>query len=339
MDRSGAAAYVYAKASGMLARSFVGERAQKLFSVRSLSDLWALLFSEEMPAVPEVLLAKKIESQAAQVFVNQYLKLVNTYSKPDRILLDLIHHYDYENLKVIGAALSSGEKKIPELNRIEPFNLIDYSAWSSVGKMTAGSELSWYDKIPSFSEQQQFDTKLDIQFIKMIWNSALKLPALDREPVLKLLSRRYSMRNIIWVLRLKVYYKMSGEDIAGKLAFLDDSSGKNDILAGEALSILDRNVESWDDWASWKYSRFLNPHEDGSIWSVDPRWVEEASDREFYEMATRLFHVHPFSSIVLISWFFIKSRELDNIRTATESIRLNVDETQAMEAAGIIQHS
>ena len=35
MDKSGAAAYVYAKASGILARSFVGNRTQKLFEAKS----------------------------------------------------------------------------------------------------------------------------------------------------------------------------------------------------------------------------------------------------------------------------------------------------------------
>ena len=39
MDRSSADAFVYAKASGSLAKSFVGERANKLFAVTSLQEL------------------------------------------------------------------------------------------------------------------------------------------------------------------------------------------------------------------------------------------------------------------------------------------------------------
>ena len=64
MDKSGAAAYVYAKASGILARSFVGNRTQKLFEAKSLSELWTLVFKTEVPLVPEVMLAKQIEVEA-----------------------------------------------------------------------------------------------------------------------------------------------------------------------------------------------------------------------------------------------------------------------------------
>ena len=44
MDRTGAACYVYAKASGMLAKSFVGSKAVKLFNVKSLQELWSLFY-------------------------------------------------------------------------------------------------------------------------------------------------------------------------------------------------------------------------------------------------------------------------------------------------------
>ena len=60
MDRSSANAFVYAKASGMLAKSFVGSRTEKIFEPTKLSELWALLFNEEVPLVPEMILAKKI---------------------------------------------------------------------------------------------------------------------------------------------------------------------------------------------------------------------------------------------------------------------------------------
>ena len=53
MDKSAADAYVYAKASGMLARSFIGGRAAQLFEVHSLKELWTLLFKKEVPVMSE----------------------------------------------------------------------------------------------------------------------------------------------------------------------------------------------------------------------------------------------------------------------------------------------
>ena len=44
MDNSAASSFVYAKASGLLSKSFVGDKASKLFSVQSLRELYILLF-------------------------------------------------------------------------------------------------------------------------------------------------------------------------------------------------------------------------------------------------------------------------------------------------------
>ena len=64
MDKSAADSYVYAKASGMLAKSYVGDRARELFSFNSLQELWSFLFKAEVPVVPEALLARALEKEA-----------------------------------------------------------------------------------------------------------------------------------------------------------------------------------------------------------------------------------------------------------------------------------
>lgn len=49
MEKSGAEAYVYAKACGMYARSYVGPRTSRLFAVKRLQDLWSLLYRGSSP--------------------------------------------------------------------------------------------------------------------------------------------------------------------------------------------------------------------------------------------------------------------------------------------------
>ena len=99
MDKSAADAYVYAKASGMLAKSFVGSRTIKLFSVNSLQELWTLFFSTEVPAIPEVLLAKKIEQEAEKKFLKEYISLLNDFFDNIRreLFLFLFFWYSYIN--------------------------------------------------------------------------------------------------------------------------------------------------------------------------------------------------------------------------------------------------
>ena len=64
MDKSGANAFVFAKANGILGKSFVNERAQQLFGQKSLSDLWTLIFQTQPPLVPDV-----VPDGVAAVFV------------------------------------------------------------------------------------------------------------------------------------------------------------------------------------------------------------------------------------------------------------------------------
>ncbi|MBR5095861.1 MAG: V-type ATPase subunit [Treponema sp.] len=324
MDTSSASSYVYAKASGILARSYTGSRAAKLFGVQKLAELWPLIFDEEVPAVPEILLAKTIEQKAAEKFIFEYKKLLTAYDRPAQVLVDLLQYFDYENLKFLGAAAAAGQKDPPLLKNIKPYNLLNYSAWPSIQKITQGSELEWYNKAPQIVEQQQLDNELDLQFIEKLWTSSQELFGEERKMVQALISERYSMRNVVWVLRLKLYYGMDRKQIVQRLAFLNPQNGKADPLGGEALAILDKDVQNWDDWKNWKYAKFLNPREEGSLWSVDPRWVEESSEKEFINKATKKFHANPCAETALLCWYFIKSKELDYIRMATEALRLNV---------------
>ena len=94
MDKSAADSYVYAKASGMLARSYVGERARQLFSFHTLQELWAFLFKKEVPVVPETLLAHALEQEAFERFIYDYKKLVGNYSEPDSIVLTLLRSFE-----------------------------------------------------------------------------------------------------------------------------------------------------------------------------------------------------------------------------------------------------
>ena len=342
MDRSAASAYVYAKASGMLAKSFVGSRAEKLFSVKSLRELYGLLFDDEVPAIPEPMLAKVIETKAQRNFVAQYTGLLENYSEPDEVLITLLRSYDYENLKEIGAALCYKENVMPDLVDIGSYSRIAYKYWPDLAAMTANSSVSWYNKPPKSSEQQAIDQRLDMQYIAHLWESAKKVPLAERELMLDFVRREVVYQNIMWTLRLKVFYKYDGEKIADMLFYeksMDAASGrfsgrKTDLFARDALAILDKETDSWDAWSGWKYADFLNPHEDGVVWEVDPCWVENMMRRDLNQRALRAFHKNPDTAMVLFSWFKIKQNELSYIRSVAEGLRLNVDADEVLTAAG-----
>lgn len=335
MERSGAQSYVYAKASGILARSFIGSRASALFAPRSLAELWSLVLKTEVPAIPETLLAMRLEEEAGANFISEYKKLLDMYDKPDDVAVLLLRYFDYSNLKSLGAAAAMGQKDFPRIRNIAPYNILNYDGWPSISKITEGSPLSWYDKEPEISEQQFLDAKIDRQFVSDLWAAAKRLGVFERASVEKFILKEYAMENMIWALRLKVFYNMSREEILEHIMFLDSSKNKDDLFARDAIEILEKNPEHYEDWSGWKYAKFLNAHEEGSIWTIDPGWVEDAAKKGIVAEANRLFHSQPFTPMVLVSWFFLKLSELNHIRAAVEALRLNVEAGSAMEAAGI----
>ena len=317
----------------MLASSFAGRRLNKLFEARSLHDLWTLVFGGEVPVVPEVMLAKLVEREAEKRFVADYITLLKMYLEPDGILIELLRFFDYDNLKEIGAELCFKTGVEPDIVDIGKYSMLNYAAGKDIEKLVKGSAVSWY-RVPAPAEQADFDARLDRQYIDGLWAAVKALPHAEREPVERIIKQEIIFHNILWAIRLRVYFSFSKEEILPLLAY-GGADGMSDGLAREAVKILDYPVDSYEAWAQWKHAALLNPHEEGVFWTIDPRWVQHAAKRLMYKTALSLFHRHPFTACVMVSFFKIKQYELDCVRTAAEALRLNAEQTAVREFAGI----
>lgn len=335
MDKNAAGAYVYAKASGIIGKSFVGDRARILFEQKNLQDLWSLLFKSHPPMIPETLLARQIEVEALRRFVNQYADFINAYDNPDPILIDQLYIYEAENLKEIAAALCNGEEDCPAVVDLGRFAQIDYSAWPDIKAMTKGSIFSWYNFVPGADERQKMEAKVDMQVITHLWQSLEKERGENYQVLNQIYASEYEVKNIIWALRLKLFYDMDVNQIKDNLIHVTPEVSAADPLAGSALKILDFPTDDFDAWTGWKYSSLLNPHTDGLVWQIDPVWMEQRSRVELEKLAFKLFHQYPMSVCSLVAWYKIKHFELGCVRTAVESLRLNINSFEAMDAVGI----
>ena len=323
MDKSGADAFVYAKASGMLAKSFVGPRTQLIFEAKKLSELWSLLFSEEVPLIPEVLLAKEIEKKAENQFVKNFSMLLNCYTNPDKVSLFLLKSFDYANLREIVYALSNEEKELPELTDIGNYSELNIKYWPKLSKITEKTSFSWYKEVPSLDDQKDYDQKLDLQYIKNLWAAVQTLPKSEISIVKNFIQEKISLDNCIWALRLKKYYEMSNDEIIEKLFSVEENPSEKDILCGEAIKMLNYDLDSFESFKNWKYKNLLNENTEGEVWFVDPIWIQQSAKIYLTKKAYKSFHQHPFTANVLVSWFFIKQTELDYIRNAVENLRIN----------------
>lgn len=323
MDKSSADAFVFAKASGMLARSFVGSRAENLFNAKKLSELWTLLFLDEVPLIPDALMAKEIEKKAEKKFIDEFTMLLGCYSKASDVCLALLKFYDCNNLRSIVYALSEEEKSLPELVDIGKYSELKLSEWPNLEKITSKGMFSWYKSIPNLEEQSNIEHKLDFQYLSYLWKAVNDLPLAEKHPVKEFIQEKIILDNCIWALRLRVYYQMKKEDVISRLFNLDCESPFEDKLCAEALKILDFDLDTYTDWYKWKYNFLINENNEGDVWLIDPIWVQQNAKIYLSKKAYKSFRQHPFTVNVLVTWFFIKQHELDCIRSAAEELRLN----------------
>lgn len=336
MDKSSAGAFTFAKASGNLGKSFIADRAQILFEQKSLGELWSLLFKSSLPLVPEVLLAEKIEIEAFSKFFSDYASFVSTYDKPSAILTDQLCIYEAENLKVILSALANKENDMPSLVDLGDFATCHYEAWPNLAQITAGTQFDWLKDLPSEHEQEKLEYKLDIQVVQHLWKSIQKYNGESKEGLIRLFKEEYIIKNIVWALRLRIYYKMDKEQILNHLIYVNEAPNLEDPIAAPAIIILDFPLDEIGPWEKWKYKDYVNPHFAGEIWKIDPAWIEKVGKSKLNKLALNLFHQYPMTDCSLLGWFKIKEYELSCIRTAVESIRLNINPEDAMKALNLI---
>ncbi|MBR4825188.1 MAG: V-type ATPase subunit [Spirochaetaceae bacterium] len=335
LDSSGAVEYIYAKTSGMLAKAFVGQRANKLFQAKNLADLWQTVFNSPAPTIPENLLAQSIEKEAENRFLKEYISLVDSFDRPEPVALQLLRSFDYSNIKKLNFALRTGKKDLPDVTDTGRFSQIKYKAWPNLAKMTEEGCFAWVTDVVEAKDVKDFEHKLDAQYVIELWRAVQKTRGEAKESIEELIKEQLILQNIVWAIRLKLYYNMEPDDVLAYLAGSGTEPLKKDVLIEPVLKILHKPLDIYSEWTSWNYADLLNPADDVTAWTVDPRYLQRAANNKIHKMALRMFHKFPCSSAVLVPWFMIRELELDYICTAAEGLRLDVGEEETKEFAGV----
>ncbi|MCR5435998.1 MAG: V-type ATPase subunit [Treponema sp.] len=324
MDSSSAILFNYSKASGLLGKAFIGKRTGLLFEKKSLSELWTLLFKSQSPVVSERFLAQQIELEAQKRFINQYIGFLRKWDNPPEILVDQLKLVQLRNIKLIYSALSKKEEELPYIVDLAEFSSLDVSAWPNLELITKNSEFSWCREVADIHNQRKIEYKMDLQFLQSWWNQIQKYHGEEKSVQRKFFIEEFSLKNIIWALRLSVYYDYPKDEIIKNLLYVTERADLKDPVAAPVFEILDKRIDKWSDWEKWKYAGYLNqPQKDGS-WKIDPVWFEKQYSIVKERHALRIFHEQSMSNAAFVAWFKIKSFELNCIRRAVESIRLGV---------------
>ncbi|MDL2229995.1 V-type ATPase subunit [Treponema sp. OttesenSCG-928-L16] len=327
MVGSGERAYAFAKASGIIGKSFIGHGMSRLDGVSRLSELDRLIFPQDPHDLPEWELLMDLEERISGRAVKQINTIVSSFAKPPELWVRLFRVYEYADVKSVLSAAAQGETVIPPVTDIGKFGTVRFEAYPDLKAMFRGTEFEWILKENehphNMKEQFELQIKIDRDYYNLLWNSVIKLPEKDREYIYKILSDEISLKNCAWALRLRIYYQLQEEDIRRCLVDIKPGKGKPS-LAAEAEKSLSMALDNYADWAKWRWVSFLNPAQSGEGWTADARYFQNASARHLYRLARFYFRRRPFSLDVVSCFIKLKQFEEDLLTSLAEGLSLGM---------------
>src|SRR5689334_20850558 len=150
------------------------------------------------------------------------------------LVKQLYRYYEVGNLKAVLRSIqtvSAWNPEIPTWDRVREvlfpygtFSAIPAQAMVESGSVSSAVDLlkgSPYEETISFAmkrfstEQNLFplEVALDLEYWRRLWAEAKKLSGKDREMGVKIIGSLLDMNNLMWVIRYKVFHKLSEEEL------------------------------------------------------------------------------------------------------------------------------
>jgi len=321
--------YAYAKACGIIGKSFTGKRTAHLGGLHTLGELSRLVFPSfqgemnEKRSFPLYDLERRIEQNA----VEKILSIINSYSQPPSILIRQLMAYEYTNLKACLHNIAKGDE-IPRFYDIGRFRTIHFKAYPNLKVMLAGTEFEFIhpDRISLAGDDIiKIEIQLDIHYYVEFKKSLEELAGEDRDFAERILKDEISIRNCIWALRLRTFYGKTSGEISG---YLD--------LLPEVKKSLEMQLDTRDDWRSWKWERFLNPEKQGENWSINPVYFQNAAFHYLNKIALHGFHRIPMSASSILCFIKIKQYEEDILTSLAEGLKMGMDSASVLTMLGVL---
>jgi hypothetical protein len=325
--RSGERAYAYAKACGIIGKSFVGRRIGILRPLSRLSELDRLVFSGAARELPERELLPDLERRITGRSADAVVSIVNCFNNPPEFLVLLVRNYEYADLKAALASLdrNGGETRAktlkPSFTDLGRFATLRFDLWPDMEAAIRGTEFEPIFKTYANRDEAAgtVETALDRHYYQRLWKALFRLKKSDRRAAETILREEITLRNAAWALRLRVYYGMNADEVRPYLIGVPG----HDELVKDADASLAFPLDSRREWEGWKLEGCLN-RETGGTWRADPRSFQNAAAERLYTLALRHFRRRPLSLDTVFCFIKLKQFEEDLLTSSAEGLGLGM---------------
>lgn len=328
-----ASPYAYAKACGIIGKSFIGKRISSLAALRSLGELDRLVFPESHGELPGKELLSDLEKRVIARTIRQILLIVSSYDKPPELLVQMIRAYEYGDLKACIQNIVSGDKNRPSLCDIGDFRTVNFNAYPDIEAMLENTDFAFLlsDEIKSIrtggADINSIETKLDYLYYSRLTECIPLLSAEDRLIIQRILYEEIDLRNCVWALRLRTFYGKSAKETAGYLMEIKihNKTDKDFSSVSAALESLEFPLDTRQAWDKWKWEFLLNKEKPHEHWKADPRHFQNAASQYLYRLTLRSFHILPMSVSSIFCFIKIKQFEEDFLTSIAEGLAIGID--------------
>jgi vacuolar-type H+-ATPase subunit C/Vma6 len=327
MDKVGERAYIYAKICGIIGKSFVGKRIAGLGAISRLSDMDRLVFPAAGRELPERELLPDIEDRITARSIKEIITIINCFKNPPPLLTLLLRSYEYTDLKNVLAALHNGETTPPAFTDIGHFRTVRFEAYPNLETMLRGTDFDFLLKEDIAGDIILVQIKLDQQYYAALWEALAHLSRMDRNVLEKIISEEIDLRNAVWALRLRLYYRLSTDKIKKMLISIE---GKKSF-SQNAIESLSFSLDTQSEWSRWKWSKFVNNERTATYWEINPRYFQNAASQYLYRRTYHALRARPFSLDTAFCFIRLKQFEEELLTSIAEGLSFGMTSRETMD--------
>jgi V/A-type H+-transporting ATPase subunit C len=269
---------------------------------------------------------QKVELQIKGRLADSYESVIQMAPQHAKSLLKQLYRYfEVENLKTILRGIITNPSWEQVQDGLFPMDSSVLPAQAMVESGSVGSAIELLQGTPYYetlsfamkrfsTEQNLFplEVALDLYYWRQLWAEAKKLQGQDREQALRLIGSLMDVNNLMWVMRYKVYYQLSEEEIINyTLPFgyrVRDEDVRSVAAGADLSSVVGRVFPGIPD-----LNALLENPRDGL-----PR-LEIVLKRRLMQQCLAAFIGNPFHIGIPVAFLILSQLELDDLTVLIEA--------------------
>jgi vacuolar-type H+-ATPase subunit C/Vma6 len=342
MNRTFRYGYVQAKLHGLIGSSFVRRDIGPLVRSNDVREIALELFPERRYDLPEKALVWRLQQDLDERLFGIIRRILLSLNPPPPVIIHLLRTYELRMVRSLVSAVirmpEDAEGQIDRAVKIGPYHDLGPFATlhpTSAGELSLrtleGTRFAWILDVIGKDGLFEIESRLDRQFYQEMLGYVRTVPKRERRGVEKLVLLEVNLQNYIWILRLRIFFKQTSEQI---LPLLVPIGGRfPDRLTETLLTMPLDNQEALRGFpATWLFRN--QPATD--FRGVDPAVAEVQAEMQLYRMAKRYFYGNPFTLELVYAFCKLKQFEVSRVTTLLEGLKMSLPESELLAAAGAL---